>query len=322
MKKFALQLMQNCGGFAAARAMSAEMARILMYHNFSGSGDDPDAVSMAALRRQFDYLHRHFSVVPLSKLIESLETGKKLENRMVVLTVDDGRRNCYECMFPALKEFQMPATLFVVSSFINREDWIWTDKVLWLSEQSSRPVDLAPQQIDGFFHRLNRLRPEIRTAAIEAVANGMGLAIPVGPPPKYAPCSWQELREMADSGLVEIGSHTVTHPIFSSVTDDESFQELTRSRAQIEEGVGKTVTSFCFPNGQMGDFRLSQVRQVRDAGYRGAVAAYPGLVGPGADPCQLPRIGVSGYTDPLIFSKRLDGAEHYQMKLREWLGLS
>ena len=322
MKRFALRLMRSCGLFAAARAMSAQMARILMYHNFSGSGEDPDAVAVSALRRQFEYLRRHFSVVPLADIIEQLESGRRLGSHAVALTIDDGRRNCYEWMFPLLKEFEMPATFFVVSSFICRHDWIWTDKVLWLSEQPSRPSDLALGELAGFFYRMNRLRPEARTEILETIATGMGVTIPSEPPPKYAPSSWQELREMVGSGLVEIGSHSVNHPVLSSVTDDESWHELTLSRAQIEEGLGRTVRFFCFPNGQRGDFRPSQVRQVRDAGYRGAVAAYPGMVNRGTDPYEMPRIGVAGQSDALHFSKYVDGVEHYQMRLQRSLGLA
>jgi peptidoglycan/xylan/chitin deacetylase (PgdA/CDA1 family) len=122
--------------------------------------------------------------------------------------------------------------------------------------------------------------------------------------------------------LVEIGSHTVTHPILASVTDEISWGELTASRAQIEESIGRTVRYFCFPNGQPGDYRPSQLRQVRDAGYEGALAARPGMVGPRSDPYDLPRIGVSGRSDVLSFSKHLDGAEYYKSKLKQALGLA
>jgi len=313
--------MQSCGLFATARAMSAQLSRILMYHNFRGPGEDPDAVSVSALYVQLDYLRRHFSVVPLADIIARLESGQRLESHAIALTIDDGRRNCYDWMFPLLREFRMPATFFVVSSFIRRDDWIWTDKVLWLSEQPSRPSDLAPAQLENFFCRMNGLRPEVRTSVIETIASGMGVPIPREPPSKYAPCSWKELREMADSGLVEIGSHSVSHPILSSITDDESWRELTMSREQIEEGMGRPVRFFCYPNGQRGDFRASQVRQVQEAGYCGAVAAFMRMVDPGTDPFELPRIGVAGKSDVVSFCKYVDGAEHYQVKLQRCLGL-
>jgi len=103
-----------------------------MYHNFSGSqGTDPDALNVEGLRRQFEYLRQHFHVVPLLQLAEQVASGRELDTNLVALTIDDGRRSCYEYLFPLLVEFKFPATFFVLSSFVRGEDWIWTDKVVW-----------------------------------------------------------------------------------------------------------------------------------------------------------------------------------------------
>jgi len=317
MSKLALRALQSCGGFSVTRALSSGMARILMYHNFSGpNGTDPGALNVEGIRRQFTYLRQHFRVVPLLQVAEQLASGRKLDRYMVALTIDDGRRSCYEFLFPLLKEFGLPATFFVVSSFIRGEDWIWTDKVIWLSEQSTPPAELVPGKLGGVFRSLNRMRPEERDAWIETRANGIGVTIPGTVPAKYAPCSWSELREMADSGLIEIGSHTVSHPILSSVTDEESWGELTRSRAQIEEGVGRRVSCFCYPNGMPGDYRPSQVEQVRQAGYACSVIAESGMVNRASDRYRLPRIGVARKSKTLEFSQYLDGFAYYQEKLR------
>ena len=322
MKRFALGLIRACGAFTLARTMSADMGRILMYHNFSAAGEaQTGAVNVTVLRAQLAYLRQHFRVVPLTRIFDGLKTGTPLDPLTVALTIDDGRRNCHEVLFPLLKEFEMPATFFVVTSFIRGEDWVWTDKILWLSDLSTRTDDLSADKLETLFATLNRLRPEKRTAYIEGIAHRMGVSIPREVPPKFAPCSWSELREMSDSGLVEIGSHTVTHPILATLTEEESWRELTVSRAQIEEAVGRPVVSFCFPNGKSGDYRLSQLQQVRDAGYAGAVSADFGMVENSADPYTLPRIGVSDDFDTLSFSKYLDGAEHYQLKLQRSLGL-
>lgn len=316
MSKFALRTLQSLGVFSLSRSLSADMARIVMYHNFCGpNATDPDALNVEGIRRQFEYLRRYFQVVPLLDLAERLASGRKFERNTVALTVDDGRRSCYEFLFPLMKEFKFPATFFVVSSFIRGEDWIWTDKVLWLSEQSRPPDELLPGKLDGVFRSLNRLRPEDRNARIQAMAHSVRVTIPNSAPAKYAPCSWSELREMADSGLMEIGSHTVTHPILSSVTDEESFDELIRSRAQIEEGIGRSVRSFCFPNGMPGDFRPAQVRQVADAGYDCSVIAQFGMVSNSSDRFQLPRIGMARKSSPEQIAKYLDGFAYFQQRI-------
>jgi len=320
MKRLALHALRSCGVFSFARALSARKARILMYHNFSGpGGTESGALNTEATRAQFDYLRRHYRVVPLLQIAEQLASGKGLDSHTVALTIDDGRRDFYQFMFPLLKEFKFPATFFVVSSFIRGEDWIWTDKVLWLSEQSNPPASLIPGKLDDFFRSLNQIRPEARNAQIQSLAASAGITIPEKAPAKYAPCLWSELREMADSGFVDIGSHTVTHPILSSITDEESWQELTGSRRQIEEGMGRKASSFCFPNGMPGDFRPTQVQQIADAGYACSVVASFGLVDNGADPFRLPRLGMGSKSDPIEFAKFLDGVAYYQRKLKSSL---
>jgi peptidoglycan/xylan/chitin deacetylase (PgdA/CDA1 family) len=322
MKRPILKLLRRGGIFNLTRAMSSGMARILMYHNFSPSVEsDRNAVQIDEARAQLEYLRRHFQVVSLSDLVERLASGTALQDRMVALTVDDGRRNFYDCFYLLLREFQMPATFFVVTSFIEGKDWIWTDKVLWLAEQPSRSEDLSPEKIEHLFESLNRMRPEVRDRHIAALASRMQIAIPVHPPAKYAACSWSELREMADSGLVEIGSHTVSHPILSSINDDESRWQLIESRAQIEQKLGIKVKWFCFPNGKSMDYRPSQVQQVKDAGYDGAFVTRFDLVTRTTNVYELPRLGVGGKSDLLAFSKDVDGAAYYQLKIATSLGL-
>jgi peptidoglycan/xylan/chitin deacetylase (PgdA/CDA1 family) len=316
LRRQALRVLKLCGAFSLARVVTGRMARILMYHNFTYQArGNSYPVPISSLRSQFLYLKRHFRVVPLRHLIDRLKQGSRFDDRSVAITIDDGRRNCFDVLFPLLREFGFPATFYVVSSFINEEIWIWTDKVLWLSEQNGRSPYLRPERLEALFEALNKLRPNERDACIERLASSSGCRIPSSPPIQYAPCSWSELRQMSDSGLVEIGSHSVSHPIFSSISDEESWNELSSSRSEIERRVGHEVRSFCFPNGKVGDYRPSQIEQVKSAGYDNAVVTHFGLV-PSSTGCfELPRIGVAGQTEAIVFAKQVDGAEHCQAKL-------
>ena len=297
--------------------MSADMARILMYHNFAATKEEcPDAVTVNDVRKQLAYLRGHFRVLPVTRLVEQLKSGTAIEKNTVALTVDDGRRNFCQFFFPLLKEFRMPATFFVVSSFISGNDWIWTDKVLWLARQPLAHEELRQDKLDHFFEKMNRLRPDIRNSQIDEVAAKMQVSIPKEPPPEYAPCSWTQLREMADSGLVEIGSHSVTHPIFSTLSDEESRWELAESRTQIEQLLGRSVSSFCFPNGKPADYFPRHLRQVKEVGYSSAMMTHFGMPRRGANEYGLPRLGVSGRMDMLSFMKYVDGVEYYQALLR------
>lgn len=106
MKRLTLQLMQRCGVFSVARAMSANMARILMYHNFCGPGAvENGAIDATLLRKHFSLLAERFRVVPLREVVEHLQSGRSPDRNSVVLTIDDGRRNFYELAFPLLGNF-------------------------------------------------------------------------------------------------------------------------------------------------------------------------------------------------------------------------
>lgn len=313
-----MRILQFSGIYGLSRRMTAGRGRILMYHNFSGPGqNDPDALNLAGIRAQFDYLRRHFRVVSLYEMAARVASQEPMQPFSVALTIDDGRRNCYQDFFPLLKEFGFAATFFVVSSFIDGTDWIWTDKVMWLSEKELLP-ELKRENLESTFQKLNRMPPDLRNAEITAMSTKARVLIPETPPAKYAACTWDELREMADAGSVEIGSHSVDHPIFSTISETESWRQLTDSRARIESALGRKVRCFCFPNGMPGDYRESQLQQVRDAGYECAVVAEPGLVHPGSDPFRMHRIGMGRKRDTLEIGKYLDGVSHFAQKTRRY----
>ncbi len=316
MKNFAVGFLHRFGVFSLMRSLSANMARILMYHDFSASGTtDFRSLNVEGIRLQFEFLRRYFHPVPLLQIAEQLASGCPLDPKMVALTVDDGRRNCYEFFFPLIKEYNIPATFFVVSSFVGSQGWIWTDKVLWLADQPEAPKELLHNKLPEIFRKLNRMRAKDRDAYIEAIAARAGISIPPSASPKYGACSWDELGEMADSGLMEIGSHTATHPILSTLTDEESWHELTSSRTQIEQRLKRPVKSLCYPNGMIGDFRATQIKQVQEAGYSCAVVAQSGMVTASSDPYQLARLGMTRKTSTLEIQKQLDGLVYYRRKL-------
>ena len=69
--------------------------------------------------------------------------------------------------------------------------------------------------------------------------------------------SREQTRLMADSGLVTIGSHTVSHSLLGSTAPQDAAWELAASRREIEERLGRACRAFCYPNGTEGDFNVS-----------------------------------------------------------------
>jgi peptidoglycan/xylan/chitin deacetylase (PgdA/CDA1 family) len=110
--------------------------------------------------------------------------------------------------------------------------------------------------------------------------------------------TWEQLREMEASGLVDVQSHTYWHPNFRterrrlSPAAYQAFVEvqLRRSKAVIEARLGKPVDMLSWPFGIV-DAELEAA--ARRAGYRAAFAYAGGPAEPGADPLAVPRIPIA-----------------------------
>ena len=85
---------------------------------------------------------------------------------------------------------------------------------------------------------------------------------------------WKELREMSDSGLITIGSHTKSHPWIPSASVDEEnlWDELAGSKKILENGLGRSVDFLCYPNGGFNDLAKDMAKR---AGYKGAFTTNP-----------------------------------------------
>ena len=84
----------------------------------------------------------------------------------------------------------------------------------------------------------------------------------------------KQLKEIAASGLVDIGAHTVHHVGLKHVSPDEMEKEVTESKKILEDVINQPVVSFAYPNGEYDDEAITFVRQ---AGFTTAVTTTPGI---------------------------------------------
>jgi peptidoglycan/xylan/chitin deacetylase (PgdA/CDA1 family) len=89
---------------------------------------------------------------------------------------------------------------------------------------------------------------------------------------------------------MEIGGHTVSHPILCSVADDVAKAEITGGRERLESLLDKRVDLFAYPNGVPSrDYDERHVAMVRALGFRAAVSTAAGVATLASDIHQLPR---------------------------------
>jgi peptidoglycan/xylan/chitin deacetylase (PgdA/CDA1 family) len=129
--------------------------------------------------------------------------------------------------------------------------------------------------------------------------------------------SWREVDELLAGDLIDVQSHTLTHPLLPRVDAARSREEIVASKREIERHVPYEVTSFCYPAGLYGQ---REVEFVREAGYAAAVTTNPGVNAGGADDAlQLRRTLIYGVDDAATFEAKLHGALDTQSVLRQAL---
>ena len=97
---------------------------VLIYHRFGEDRYPTTNVSVDRFREQMAYLKdNNYQVVPLSSLVNALKENKKIPNRAVVITIDDGYRSVYDHAWPILQEFGYPFTVFIYVKATENKHW-------------------------------------------------------------------------------------------------------------------------------------------------------------------------------------------------------
>ena len=311
-----------------------------MYHRIAQDAQDPWnlCVSPANFAEQMDVVRRRRRPMRLAELTAQLKQGR-CPRGAVVVTFDDGYRDNLLAALPVLEAFDVPATIFCTAGFIGRDESFWWDGLAsLLLRPDCLPPTLA---LDVGGHRMHKtlgnaagyssaqraadrgkehdndasprlcfyrevwawLRPlaeSDRARALKAVADwsvGAGGQLANAP----AALSREQVSRLAASALIEIGAHSVTHAALPALPPPQQRDEIGRSKAQLEELVGRPVLHFAYP---FGDQSPETAALVREAGFDSSCTTASGAVRARTDLFHLPRIGIGDW-DGDRFAKSL-----------------
>jgi len=289
-------------GLLATAAGQGERARlsVLIYHRVLPSDDPLNNWDVTAriFDAQMRALAARFSILPLSEAAARLTTSS-LPAWSACVTFDDGYADNAEVALPILRKYNVPATFFIATGYLDGGR-MWNDAVVESIRAMRGPtVDLGHWGLgtlelgDGPSKRvaIRRILGALKyrpTAEREACA--LQLAEQAGRPASSdLMMRTSHVRSLHAAGM-EIGAHTVTHPILTNTSDEEARREIRDSGEHLADILRVPIKLFAYPNGKPGqDYSVGHVRMVRDAGYRAAVSTSPGAARHGADVFQLPR---------------------------------
>jgi len=300
---------------------------ILCYHGIR-SKDSTPALSFSRRNPPVDVFERqllwlkqyNYQFITLSEAVARWEQGRPLPDRAVCLTFDDGYQNVIANAYPIMQRLGACGCLYVIAGLPDSERFTWTDVVemaLWVSKgrafalngnhcyilNTTRDILGAVEQIEAYLRSIpdrERLSymPRFEQVLRESIPTSDWMR-------ELKPASWESLASL-DSEIMEIGSHSWSHPNLDRVAEEDLGKEVHDSKRRIEERIGRQVLHFCYP---CGAFTPTVQRYVRQAGYLTATSTLPGLNDASADRFALRRYMI--YSDMTLFQGHVTGVHGF-----------
>jgi peptidoglycan/xylan/chitin deacetylase (PgdA/CDA1 family) len=287
-------------GSAAGLACKGQLP-ILIFHRVLLEPDPlfPDEVDAVRFNQLMANVAQHFNVMTLGKALHALRQGV-LPADALVITFDDGYKDNAEVAMPILQRHGLGATFFVATHFLDGGR-MWNDTVIECvrnSAQSSldlRELGLGTFDLNGSVNRrkaINALLPKLKYASLQQREDGLRLLHRLAGSPRLSDglmMRSDQVMQMHHAGM-EIGAHTVRHPILTELDDTAARAEIADGRQRLQDIIRAPVTVFAYPNGgPLKDYDARHVAMVADLGFEGAVSTAIGVASPESDVHQLPR---------------------------------
>ena len=273
---------------------------VLIYHRVLQAPDPlfPEIPVAATFRWQMEALRSTFSVLPLKEAIGHAAKGT-LPARAACVTFDDGYADNAEVALPILESLGLPATFFVATGFLDGGR-MFNDTVIEAVRAARRPLlDLDAigigrvpvgnetekrAAISTLLSAVKYLPIAVRLERVARIAEAAEAELPPSPMMTAA-----QVKRIADAGM-EIGAHTVNHPILTQLDEVEAGTEIRDGKARLEALIERPVELFAYPNGRPGkDYDARHLKILAELGFTGAVSTAAGVATRSCDSFQIPR---------------------------------
>lgn len=258
---------------------------VLIFHRVLAQPDPlfPDEVDATRFNLICEWLKEWFYVLPLDQAVARLQSGT-LPERAACITFDDGYADNYHVALPILQRHGLTATFFIATGFLDGGR-MWNDTIIE-TVRSRKDMSIADRQAAIATH-INAIKYRSvadRVAETEQLARSAGAQLPTNLMMTSA-----EVKAMRKAGM-QIGAHTVSHPILARLTVEQTHQEISDSKQFLEDLLGERIGLFAYPNGKPGeDYSPQTVEVVRSLGFDAAVSTQWGASRMGDDLLQIKR---------------------------------
>lgn len=298
---------------------------ILVYHRVCPLNTKNDLlkdliVEPNIFERQIKYIKKNCNVVSLNYLINSLLNGQEFYKNCVVITFDDAYEDNYTYTFPVLRNYNLPATIFVPTAFVgNNRIFGWERLALILKNTKKSQLEFQHKnrrysfKLKGvrnklkIFKSISRILKYCNEIEENTLLNTLSDLLDIKeklPPSRIL--SWNQIKEMSAHNIT-FGAHAHTHQCLSILDNQKINDELYVPKKLLEQYLDKEVISFAYPYGEDSDFTRNSIDMVAKAGYKSALTMIQGFVFSNDNIFVLRRIGMGRNDTDEILKLKLAG---------------
>ncbi len=228
---------------------------VLCYHGVRPDSMPPGTIPFQYLHIPASTLELHCRVIrqccdpiSLDDWRAAVNGGPPLPARPVLVTFDDGYRSVLTLGAPILSRYNIPAAVFVCTGPMVTRRMLWFD-------------DVAARDGEDAVEAWKTCDYESWQAGCAQETAGLG-----EDDPRILMTSG-DLARLAHMKGMEIGGHTVQHPILARASEGQQRDEIVQNLTSIQQWTGKPVRAFAYPNGRPGmDYTAGTIAVLKDAG--------------------------------------------------------
>jgi peptidoglycan/xylan/chitin deacetylase (PgdA/CDA1 family) len=320
----AARLLEATGALRlAARASRWSGVLVLAYHRIGQRSEatgaqDVYSVTQEELDAQLRLLAERFELIAPSEIDRALH-GRR--GRFAAVTFDDGYRDNHTAALPVLRAHGVRAAFFICTDFIDRGGTSWWDEIAtavrtspavtlpagsWLPEPVSLSVADREPIVKALTARYKELPGDRTPAFLEFLREATGGNSGNGGRVDQEWMTWEMIRDLRASGM-EIGGHTVTHPVLARHPVSVQAAEIAGCAARLEEELGEPMRMFAYPVGMRDSFDTETRECLSKAGVKLAFSCYGGVPSRRRwDPLDVRRVPIGFGLGRRRFSRMLE----------------
>jgi peptidoglycan/xylan/chitin deacetylase (PgdA/CDA1 family) len=319
------------------RRASGTGPSVLTYHGVLPAGYkivdpglDGNLLSANSFRRQLGFLKDQYNVVSPEEFLHWSEARHELPPRSVLLTCDDGLRNCLFDMLPILQEFELKVLFFVTGASLDHTPtMLWHEELylIFLAAPQSFTLELLETRQRVGVRRqekrslwwdsvreLSRYDPNFRKTLLERIRMQLGLPEQWDAEYRRDPVlsrrflvlNRTELHQLAAAGMC-VGAHTLSHPMLSQSAPDVAWSEISENKHSLEEALRQEIWALAYPFGDSSSVTSRELQMAEQVGFKDAFLNVGGDLGSQTSRFALPRVHITADMTLAEFEARISG---------------